>query len=127
MHFENSDFFRETFQSIRYQYAIEKCSTVLCFQNGAWMSMLVSLVCLVPILIVSTALVNLYDKMHSYPKYVVETPQEHHQMSSFITDIYETRQKPISTVLKSKLLVNTLVFSGFSHYNYANNYPRNFR
>ncbi|EYC00447.1 hypothetical protein Y032_0115g476 [Ancylostoma ceylanicum] len=80
------------------------------FQNGAWMSMLVSLLCLVPILMVSTALVNLYDKMHSYPKYVVETPQEHHQMSSFITDIYETRQKP-----------------GFSHYTYGNNYPRNFR
>ncbi|EPB80845.1 Prominin [Ancylostoma ceylanicum] len=86
------------------------CDQTVDPMNGAWMSMLVSLLCLVPILMVSTALVNLYDKMHSYPKYVVETPQEHHQMSSFITDIYETRQKP-----------------GFSHYTYGNNYPRNFR
>ncbi|KAK6766746.1 hypothetical protein RB195_026180 [Necator americanus] len=86
------------------------CDQTIDPMNGAWMSMLVSLLCLLPILIVSTSLVNLYDKMHSYPKYVVETPQEHHQMSSFITDIYETRQKP-----------------GFSHYSYGNNYPRNFR
>ncbi|VDM76907.1 unnamed protein product [Strongylus vulgaris] len=70
------------------------CDHTIDPMNGAWMAMLVSLLCLIPILVVSTSLVNLYDKMHSYPKYVVETPQENHQMSSFITDIYETRQKP---------------------------------
>ncbi|VDO34037.1 unnamed protein product [Haemonchus placei] len=78
--------------------------------NGAWMSMLISLLCLVPILIFATALVKLYEKMHSFPKYVVETPPDHHQLSSFITDTYETRQKP-----------------GYTNYSYTDNYHRTFR
>uniref|UniRef100_A0A1I7XQ55 Prominin-1 n=1 Tax=Heterorhabditis bacteriophora TaxID=37862 RepID=A0A1I7XQ55_HETBA len=70
------------------------CSHTIDPLNGAWMSMLVCLLCLVPIVIFSTTLVNLYENMHSFPKYIVEPPQEHHQMSSFITDTYDTRQKP---------------------------------
>ncbi|KAK5965159.1 PRoMiNin (5-transmembrane domain glycoprotein) [Trichostrongylus colubriformis] len=78
--------------------------------NGAWMSMLICLLCLVPMLVFATALVNLYKKMHSFPKYVVETPPDHHQLSSFITDTYETRQKP-----------------GYTNYSYTDNYHRTFR
>lgn len=78
--------------------------------NGAWMSMLISLLCLIPMLFFATLLVNLYNKMHSFPKYVVEAPPDHNQMSSFITDIYDTRQKP-----------------GHTNYSYTDNYQRTFR
>ncbi|VDK81212.1 unnamed protein product [Cylicostephanus goldi] len=70
------------------------CDHAIDPMNGVWMAMLISLLCLIPVVVISTSLVNLYDKMHSYPKYVVETPQDNPHMSSFITDIYETRQKP---------------------------------
>ncbi|CAJ0610498.1 unnamed protein product [Cylicocyclus nassatus] len=86
------------------------CDHAIDPMNGVWMAMLISLLCLIPVVVISTSLVNLYDKMHSYPKYVVETPQDNPHMSSFITDIYETRQKPT-----------------YSHYAYGTNYPRNFR
>ncbi|VDP34209.1 unnamed protein product [Heligmosomoides polygyrus] len=79
-------------------------------ENGAWMSMLISLLCLIPMLFFATLLVNLYNKMHSFPKYVVEAPPDHNQMSSFITDIYDTRQKP-----------------GHTNYSYTDNYQRTFR
>lgn len=77
--------------------------------NGTWMAMIVSLICLVFIVFFATSLINLYNRMHSYPKYVVEPPLEHH-MSSFITDTYDTRQKP-----------------AYSNYSYTDDYHRTYR
>ncbi|VDL71671.1 unnamed protein product [Nippostrongylus brasiliensis] len=44
------------------------CDHTIDPMSGAWMSMLISLLCLVPMIVFATSLVNLYDKMHSYPK-----------------------------------------------------------
>ncbi|KAE9414224.1 hypothetical protein Angca_007707, partial [Angiostrongylus cantonensis] len=65
--------------------------------NGVWMSMLISLLCITGMLTFSTSLVRLYSNMHSYPKFVLEMPQNQHLVSSFITDTYETRHKPFYT------------------------------
>ncbi|KAJ1357881.1 hypothetical protein KIN20_016139 [Parelaphostrongylus tenuis] len=75
--------------------------------NGVWMSMLISLLCIIGMVTFSTSLVRLYNNMHSYSKFALEMPQNQHQISSFTTDIYETRQKPF-----------------YTNYSYMDNYQR---
>ncbi|CAJ0947258.1 unnamed protein product, partial [Mesorhabditis belari] len=79
--------------------------------NGAWMSLLISLLVSFPIVCMATALRRLYNKMHSFPKYVVHEPNSiDHQMSSFVTDIYDARIKP-----------------GYPNYSYMDDYHRTYR
>ncbi|CAJ0584579.1 unnamed protein product, partial [Mesorhabditis spiculigera] len=79
--------------------------------NGAWMSLLISLLVSFPIVLMATALRRLYNKMHAYPKYVVHEPNSiDHQMSSFVTDIYDARIKP-----------------GYPNYTYMDDYHRHYR
>uniref|UniRef100_A0A8R1HX72 Prominin-like protein n=1 Tax=Caenorhabditis japonica TaxID=281687 RepID=A0A8R1HX72_CAEJA len=86
------------------------CSYTIDPYNGTWMCMLICLTLLVPIVIISNSLIGLYSKMHAFPKYIVEPPSETHQMSSFITDTYDTRPKP-----------------GYANYTYTDDYQRNYR
>ncbi|CAB3410400.1 unnamed protein product [Caenorhabditis bovis] len=85
------------------------CQNTIDPLNGTWMCMLICLILLVPIVIIANALISLYDKMHAFPKYIVEPPADtHHHMSSFITDTYDTRPK-------------------HSYYTYTDDYQRTFR
>lgn len=60
--------------------------------NGSWMCMLICLLLLVPIVILSSSLTDLYAKMHAFPKYIVDAPVDNH-VSSFVTDTYNVRPK----------------------------------
>ncbi|PAV91211.1 hypothetical protein WR25_09188 isoform A [Diploscapter pachys] len=91
------------------------CSKTVDPLNGAWMSMLISLLCLAPIVLISTSLTNLYNKMHPYPKYSSDpssNPNMHHPMSSFVTDTYDT---------------TTLRKPAYMNYSYRDDYNRTYR
>ncbi|KAK0397354.1 hypothetical protein QR680_002095 [Steinernema hermaphroditum] len=69
------------------------CASTVDPLNGIWMSMLLSLLLTMLIIVLSTPLVQLYKRMHSYPKYTVHEPLGDQQMNAFATDTYDTRVK----------------------------------
>uniref|UniRef100_A0AC34QVR4 Prominin-like protein n=1 Tax=Panagrolaimus sp. JU765 TaxID=591449 RepID=A0AC34QVR4_9BILA len=55
--------------------------------NGVWMSMLISLLLSIPIIMFSTSLVQLYNQMHSFPKYTVQAASTDN-LCDLATDTY---------------------------------------
>ncbi|KAF8354695.1 prmn-1 [Pristionchus pacificus] len=81
--------------------------------NGSWMSMLICLGITIPIIIICTTLITLYNKIMAYPKYSHE-PMHDHFVSSFITDnTYDTRRKPVHVLPPGP---------NYSNYSYAGEY-----
>ncbi|GMT06210.1 hypothetical protein PENTCL1PPCAC_28384, partial [Pristionchus entomophagus] len=80
--------------------------------NGSWMSMLICLGITIPIIIICTSLIALYNKIMAYPKYAHE-PMHDHFVSSFITDTYDTRRKQVHALPPGQ---------NYSNYSYAGEY-----
>ncbi|GMT35933.1 hypothetical protein PFISCL1PPCAC_27230, partial [Pristionchus fissidentatus] len=80
--------------------------------NGSWMSMLICLGVTIPIIVICTALITLYNKIMTYPKYSHE-PMHDHFVSSFITDTYDMRRKPVHALPPGP---------NYSNYSYAGEY-----
>jgi len=84
---------REIFKHTR----LAVCAHAVYPLNGVWMSMVISLLLMIPILMMSTSLKKLYDRMHPYPIYTVHEPvTTTDNMCAFSTDTYAMsgRAKP---------------------------------
>ncbi|KAI1722570.1 prominin domain-containing protein [Ditylenchus destructor] len=53
--------------------------------NGVWMAMAISLLLMMPIIMITTSLMKLYDRIHPFPKYIVNEPATD---AAFATDNY---------------------------------------
>uniref|UniRef100_A0A914YMG1 Prominin-like protein n=1 Tax=Panagrolaimus superbus TaxID=310955 RepID=A0A914YMG1_9BILA len=64
------------------------CSHTIYPLNGVWMSMLISIFLMIPVIMMSTSLIKLYNQMHAFPKYTIHEPTDN--LCSLATDTYGT-------------------------------------
>ncbi|VDM94619.1 unnamed protein product [Onchocerca ochengi] len=64
--------------------------------NGVWASMVISILCTIPLIIMGSAASSLYKKKHPYPKYIVNEPTNtdgQEASGTLVTDFYDVRSK----------------------------------
>ncbi|CAG9540191.1 unnamed protein product [Cercopithifilaria johnstoni] len=64
--------------------------------NGVWASMVISILCTIPLIVMGSAASTLYKKKHPYPKYIVNEPANtdgQGASGSLVTDSYDIRNK----------------------------------
>jgi len=66
------------------------CSHTIYPLNGVWMSMLISVLLLIPIIMLSTSLLKLYNQMHAFPKYTVHEPSIDNLCSLATDNVFNT-------------------------------------
>uniref|UniRef100_A0A915PRA3 Prominin-like protein n=1 Tax=Setaria digitata TaxID=48799 RepID=A0A915PRA3_9BILA len=64
--------------------------------NGVWASMIISILCTIPLIVMGSAASSLYKKKHPYPKYIVNEPTNtdgQGASGTLVTDFYDARNK----------------------------------
>ncbi|KAK6111378.1 Prominin family protein [Brugia pahangi] len=78
---------------------VKRTRTVLCQAfvdpfNGIWASMIISILCTIPLVVMGSAASALYKKKHPYPKYIVNEPTNtdgQGASGTLVTDSYDIR------------------------------------
>ncbi|KAM3725309.1 Prominin-like protein [Dirofilaria immitis] len=80
---------------------VKRTRTALCQAfidpfNGVWASMIISILCTIPLIMMGSAASSLYKKKHPYPKYIVNEPTNTDGQEAsgvLVTDFYDVRNK----------------------------------